>query len=237
MTVCVVLVEPENPDNIGAVCRAMKNTGLADLRVVTPPGDWRKRAEKMALWAKDVLGRARSFSVLEEAVGDAVYVLGTTRRQRNNAGSFLGFRESLRKVQTMRRQGLVALVFGKESKGLSNQALLRCDTFTTIPSSPDYPSMNLAQAVMVMAFSLFAREKTSSLPARSAFLTQEEVKITLDRFKEAVAVLGYKPSIEKRIALTFHAMIKRRGLLKSESQMIKGLSRRIKERVSVKRPA
>lgn len=140
-------------------------------------------------------------------------------------------------------------MFGRESKGLDNASLKLCDWVTTIPVSPEQPSINLAQAVMVFAFSLF--DLTTSLPRpapkrghRKAaaenlaftpdFLTNESVREVLDRLDEALDALGYGEQSDKkpRIRAVFHRLFKRTGLMESEAQMFRGLSRRIVDEMS-----
>ncbi len=157
MSVSIILVEPENPDNIGAVARAMKNMALSDLRLVQPPKHWQRLGKKMAMSGWGVLQKAREFETLKEAVSDLRLVIGTTRRTGPKRGRFLDFDSAIEKiVQTASAsRAKAALVFGKESKGLDNPSLRLCDWATIIPANPDYPSLNLAQAVMIFAFSLF----------------------------------------------------------------------------------
>ena len=153
----MVLVEPENPDNIGAVARAMKNMGLRNLRLVKPPRGWKRRGRKMAMKARDTLESARVFETVKEAVSDARLVIGTTRRMGPKRGLFIPFQTALQKLTAM-PQSRAAILFGKESKGLSNRDLAMCDWVTTLPSHSDYSSINLAQAVMIIGFSIFTSQ-------------------------------------------------------------------------------
>ncbi len=231
MAVAIILVEPENPDNIGATARAMKNMGLRDLRLVKPPADWRIKARKLAVGADPLLDKAKIFDSLKEAVADTVWVIGTTRREGGRRRAFLDFQEAVEKIRTVGTRKTAAVVFGKESKGLSNEDLDVCDWFTTIPTDPGYPSINLAQAVMIVCFSLFTgRVKTAGYEKLEHVSTKEAFEDILESFNKAVTALEYKPEVAQRIDRTFRALLKRQGLLKSEGAMIKGLSRRIVER-------
>ena len=237
----MVLVEPENPDNIGAVARAMKNMGLQDLRLVRPPRGWKRKSKKMAMKARDTLESARVFRSVKEAVSDARLVIGTTRRTGPKRGSFIPFYAAVQKISAM-PQSDAAVLFGKESKGLSNRDLAMCDWLTTIPSHPGYPSINLAQAVMIVAFSIFTffRTQPESSPARIGkserkgllYVSKEEMSSVLERFREALSALNYEREgrdVHERIVATLHRLLKRGGLLTSEARMLKGLSRRIVE--------
>lgn len=251
MPVSIILVEPENADNIGAVCRAMKNMGLRDLRLVRPVRGWKAKGLKMAVSAGDVLSEAKLFKEVREAVSDCHLVFGTTRRSGPKRGQFLDFSKMIARVKKMSPKHQIGIMFGRESKGLDNESLGFCDWLVTIPVHPDYPSINLAQAVMITVFSI--REKNWKLdpipPKRGhyrwgqkeeneqrgqapAFLNQEEILKTLDVFEKSLLSLGYGTEANKylRIRQCLHRMMKRSGLLESEAQMFKGLSRRICER-------
>ncbi|MBI3306606.1 MAG: TrmJ/YjtD family RNA methyltransferase [Candidatus Omnitrophica bacterium] len=235
-SIAIILVETENPDNIGAAARAMKNMGLRDLRLVRPPAQWKKKGKKLAMSAYDVLKAARVFKKLPEAVSDRHFVIATSRRGGKKRGRFLGFEETLQRIhQTVHAGKKAAIVFGKESKGLSNQDLLFCDWVTTFPVHPDYPSLNLAQAVMVTAFSLFVRNGEGTKTQEIPLISKTEMEIALEAFNRGVDALGYKSEVACRVHKTFRSLVKRSGLLPSEAQMLKGLSRRIRERAVVKK--
>lgn len=231
MSVAIVLVEPENPDNIGAAMRSMRNMGLSDLRLVNPPMDWKKKASIMAVGTAPFLDKAKVFTSLKDAISDIYYVVATTRRQGNFRRAFIDFDEAIDNVRELGEKKKAAVVFGKESKGLSNEALRECDWYTTFPTSPDYPSINLAQAVMLVCFSLF-NGKSGGKRSYDDFrhVSKKEFESVMKKFNEAVKALEYKPLIAERIDVTFRDLIKRSGLLESEGRMIKGLSRRILER-------
>ena len=235
MAFCVVLDSPENPDNIGAVARAMKNMGAGDLRLVNPPAGWREMGKKMAVGASDLLSEARIFESLKDAVGDTCFVLGTTRRFGTKRRVFLEFDKAIDKVRCLDKKSKAAIVFGRESKGLSNESLRVCDWYTAIPSNPEFPSINLAQAVMIFCFSLYGGHSPVKGLKYPSHVRKDEFESAMEVFRKAIIHLQYKPDLVSRIDATFRAMIKRGGLIKSEAQMIKGISRRICERSVKKR--
>lgn len=230
----VVLVAPENVDNIGAVARALKNTGFSELRLVRPPKHWRTKGRKMAMSAADVLRRGKEFVSLEKAVYDLNFVVGTTRRQGTGRGFFLPFRETLEKVRKSSARLKTGIVFGCESKGLANKDSALCDQLVTIPASLRYPSFNLAQAVMVTLFSLSLSPGEERSGGQERFLNKKETGIALKHFEAALKALGYRRGgndLLPRILGTMKGLFKRSGLLGPEAQMIKGLSRRIREKI------
>ena len=236
--VSIVLVEPERPGNIGAVARAMKNMGFFDLRLIRPPKNWEELGKKMAVQAHDILDKASVFSSVRRAVSDRQWVIATTRRQGMRRGIFRDFKQAIAEIHRESHHRHVAILFGKESKGLSNRDLAACDWAMTIPSHPGYPSINLAQAAMLVLFSLFMRDKkqkSSTKDFKPPLIPKKEIQEVLKRFKRPLKILGYAEEggdVIGRILTTLHGLIKRGGLTQSEAQMIKGLSRRIVEKTS-----
>ncbi|MBI3316610.1 MAG: RNA methyltransferase [Candidatus Omnitrophica bacterium] len=230
--ICVILVEPESSDNIGAVARAMKNMGLADLRLILPPKDFKRKAKKMAMSAQGTLRRARVFKDLKSASKDLQFLIGTTRRLGKKRGYSLEFSEALYKLLS---SGLKSgIVFGKESKGLANSDLSLCDAVVTIPSSSKYPSLNLAQAVMIFAFELFFKSSQAKAgrPA-PALVSKARIHNILQWMHEALTVLKYHPEVIQRIQVTFSNLLKRAGLEEPEAQMFTGLFQRIHQQKSI----
>lgn len=152
----VVLVGTLYGGNVGSACRAMANCGLSELRLVAPdPGLTWDFARTMAVHAAPVLEARRTFATLAEAVADCVAVAGTSRREGLYRAHFADSREAAPALADLARRGPVALVFGREDKGLLNEELLLCTHILRIPSSPDYPSWNLAQSVALVCHELF----------------------------------------------------------------------------------
>ncbi len=235
--IIVILAYPENPDNIGAVARAIKNMGFETLRLVTPPARWRIRGRKMAMSASDILKKAQVFRSLKDAAADISVLVGTTRRHGKERGTFLAFDKAIGKIQRESLKGNVGIVFGCESKGLSNEYIRLCDYQMTIPTGRAYPSLNLAQAVMVVLFSISGKRSLLGQESRAEGkpLKKKEVELTLMCFEEALRSLGYREggaNLLPRILQTTRDLIKRSGLWEREAQMIKGLSRRITEKVN-----
>src|SRR5438034_773346 len=154
MTVAVVLHEPQDLVNIAHVVRALKNFGFHDLRLVSPREYDPYRVEGIAHQTQDVLARVARFDRLEDALLDCVHVVGFTARGRAAKRSLQRPREAAAEILTRGEGGPVALLFGREDKGLPNDALDRCHRVVTIPTSPAYPSLNLAHAVVLMLYEL-----------------------------------------------------------------------------------
>jgi TrmH family RNA methyltransferase len=151
-----VLVETTHPGNIGAVARAMKNMGLTDLVLVKPREFPHPEATARASGADDLLLRARVVPTLAEAIADCGLVLATTSRERDHYFRVLEAREgAVRAVQEARgAAGAVAVLFGTERNGLSNEQLLLAHALLFIPSNPDYTSLNVAMAAQLIAYEI-----------------------------------------------------------------------------------
>ncbi len=151
----IVLVEPKEPGNVGAVARAMKNMGLSRLYLVRPPDHRSGDARKMAHGSGDVLYGASVFDSLEEALAGSVLAVGTTHRKRQNLDLMVGPREATRRLLSLPDGTEGALVIGREQNGLTNTELELCQMISRIPSACQYPSLNLSQAALIFAHELY----------------------------------------------------------------------------------
>ena len=153
-SVKVVLVGTTHPGNIGATARAMKNMGILDLALVEPkefPSDVATFRSKAA---KDILEKASVHTSLEEAISKCELVVGTSARGRTVPWPVLSPREAAEEMHKSSLNGKVAIVFGREDRGLTNEELGLCNFHVHIPSDPEYSSLNLSQAVQILAYEI-----------------------------------------------------------------------------------
>lgn len=150
----IVLVETSHSGNIGAVARAMKNMGLGNLWLVNPASFPDEASYARSSGASDVLDNAQVVSTLDEALADCVLVMGTSARGRKVPWPVIAPPDAAVRVAETVPSGEVALIFGRENHGLSNDELQRCHYHIHIPSNPDYGSLNLAMAVQVICYEL-----------------------------------------------------------------------------------
>jgi TrmH family RNA methyltransferase len=150
-----ILVAPSHPGNIGAAARAIKTMGFDELWLVAPERFPHAEAIALAAGADDVLARARIVATLAEAVADCSLVCGTSARLRTGY-YWPGFspREAAPKVLAAAEEGVAAVVFGTERTGLTNAEFERCNFLIHIPANPAYESLNLGQAVQILAYEL-----------------------------------------------------------------------------------
>ena len=153
-SVKVVLVGTTHPGNIGATARAMKNMGILDLALVEPkefPSDVATFRSKAA---KDILEKASVHTSLEEAISECELVVGTSARGRTVPWPVLNPREAAEEMHKSSLNGKVAIIFGREDRGLTNEELGLCNFHVHIPSDPEYSSLNLSQAVQILAYEI-----------------------------------------------------------------------------------
>jgi len=154
--VVIALDEPQDPVNIGMVVRAMKNMGLSRLRLVRPGGFDLHRISGVAHTGIDVVESAESFERLDDAVAGAGLVVGTTARGRRVRRNYVRPRDAAAEIAEVTQAGDdVVLIFGREDRGLSNKELDLCNRVIVIPTDAGHSSLNLAQAVLVIAYEIF----------------------------------------------------------------------------------
>ncbi|MGI8843489.1 MAG: TrmH family RNA methyltransferase, partial [Gemmatimonadaceae bacterium] len=144
----MVLYEPQDPVNVGSVVRAMKNMGVDDLHLVRPKSFEPSGIERIAHATGDIVDRIRVHAELEPALGDCVMVAAFTARRRAAKRAVVDARDAALRLLADAAAGPVALVFGREDRGLPNEILDRAQLVVTIPTT-EYASLNLAQAVML----------------------------------------------------------------------------------------
>lgn len=176
--VTVVLNEPQDPVNIGGVVRTMKNMGLSRLRLVRPADFDSFRIRGIAHTGIDVIESTELYDSLEEAIADARLVVGTTARGRRVRRNYRRPKEAaLEVLEAAASAEETALVFGREDRGLSNEELDFCNRIVVIPTDPDHSSLNLAQAVLVLAYEVWLAAEAGvpfKEPRRSAVRASRE---------------------------------------------------------------
>ena len=231
--VCVVLVEPQGPRNIGSVCRAMLNFGLTDLRLVNPQTDHTvHEARQMAVNATTVLEKARIFSSLEAALADCTLSYGTTRRFGKYREDLIHPDEAARQLVPETLKGRVAMVFGREDKGLHTSELDLCQRFVTIPTDDQLPSMNLAQAVLICLYEISrARGELSGLThGRKQLASSKSLEGMFRHMKQTLGDVGFlNPQNPDHILRAFRRIFGRAGLSEREVRILQGLWSQIDE--------
>jgi len=188
----VVLLRPSHPGNVGAAARAMKTMGITQLRLVRPKRFPHPDARAMASGAADVLESAHACANLEEALAGTTYSVALSARERELSHSSLDARAAAQELLSAARKDEVAIVFGNETVGLTNKEIMRCSALARIPADPEYASLNLAQAVQVIAYELrMAALAPSAAPAKTAYATHEEMEKLFAHLERSLYASGY----------------------------------------------
>jgi tRNA/rRNA methyltransferase len=225
-----VLVSPKSSGNVGAAARALKNMGFADLRIVAPRDYDPRDAAAMAVHADDVLERARIFGDLGAALEDRSLSIGTTCRGGPYRSETRALRETAPGLIDESAANRIAMVFGPEDFGLSNLEIAQCQRLITIPTAPEYPSLNLAQAVMVVAYELMIAAGAE----RPAIATEEyspaaAVEEIHRRMADALVAIGFLPDDNpEHLMLTLRAMLGRSGIRPRELDILNGIARQVR---------
>lgn len=150
----IILVETSHSGNIGSTARAMKTMGMNHLRLVSPKQPIDEQAIALAAGAKDVLDNAQIYETFDDAIADCQLVIGTSARLRHLQNSLIEPRKCGEIAMQRAEQGKVAVVFGRERVGLTNEELLKCHYHLHFPTNPDYGSLNLAMAVQLACYEI-----------------------------------------------------------------------------------
>ena len=227
----IVLVNTSHPGNIGGAARAMKNMGLAELYLVEPREYPAPRAVWRAAGARDVLANAKIVGSVDEAIKDCGLVIGTSARERRIPWPLINPRECGGKIWQEAKSHQVALLFGREDRGLTNSELQKCHYHVHIPSNPDYSSLNLATAVQVLSYEIrmasLAR-KDGKLPEMNEWdqplATADELELFHAHLATTMADLKfYDPDNPKQLLTRMRRLFNRTRMDKMEVSMLRGL--------------
>lgn len=243
-----ILVEPSESGNIGASARAIKNMGFNNLSLVNPPEKITEEADRFAHNAMDVLVQSKRYPSLTEALADKSLVIGTSRLRGRKRGMVLPIEEAARKVFSTAcgpgRPGKVAILFGREQSGLAPEEIDECAYMINVPTDSEHPSLNLAQAVMVVAYELGKQLPAApagradlagrAAPAREShgpLSTHSEQAVLFERIKRILELLGYTKrgdrEIGRKILLTVKHFLGRADLTGDELDTLSGICTRL----------
>jgi TrmH family RNA methyltransferase len=222
----IVLARTSHPGNIGATARAMKTMGLSQLVLVEPAVFPNSQADAMAAGSTDLLAQARVCETLAEALADTTLALGVSARRRDIVSEVLTPPEASMRLLAEAQAGPVALVFGNETSGLSNEELSLCQGLVTIAANPDYSSLNLAAAVQVLSYELrqaWLGHPSWPQPEMDA-ATGDEVEKFYAHMETALAELEFlNPGSPGKLMLKLRRLFARTRLAKEEVNILRGI--------------
>ncbi len=225
----IVLVEPSHPGNIGGAARAMKTMGLSRLAVVNPKRFPDPQAEWRAAGAQDVLERVEVHDSVEAAIAECHWVVGTSTRSRRIPWPVKSAAAVAADILAQPPEVEVAVLFGRETNGLSNEELQRCHCHLQIPANPDYSSLNLAMAVQVVCYELFKQAEGVEVAAASwdqPPATAAQLEGFLDHLESALIDSGFLDPANPGQTLTrLRRLFTRIALDDKEVQMLRGILR------------
>jgi len=234
-SVRVVLVGTTHPGNIGATARAMKNMGIVNLALVKPKDFPSNEAIYRSKAAKDVLESAQIYENLEDAVSDCELVIGTSARGRTVPWPVLSPKEAADRVAVHSENNKVAIVFGREDRGLTNQELGLCNLHVHIPTDPEYSSLNLAQAVQILVYEIrvsILKDQEYEEYWDVDLATNEQTERLIDHMDELMKeVEFYDVHNPRKLLLRVRRFFKRSRIDVMEANIFRGLFAAIQKKL------
>ncbi len=225
----IVLVNTTHPGNIGGVARAMKNMGLSRLYLVAPRSFPDEQAQWRAASAVDLLEAATVVDTLEEAIGDCQFVVGTSARERRIPWPLQDARQCAERIARASADEQVAVLFGREDRGLTNEELQTCNLHLNIPTAEAYSSLNLAMAVQIVAYELRMLGATA-LPASEThqwdapFASREAMERFYIHLEETLVRIGFlDPAAPRQLMSRLRRLYSRVRLDEMELNILRGI--------------
>jgi len=235
--ITIVLNNPKYPGNIGSAARCAKNTGIGKLFIVGHSDPDIEEIEKMATHvASDTVENIKYFKNLDEALTGFTYIVGTTSRLGSVRGPVVYPREMAEQITDISQNNQVAILFGPEDTGLTNDELNYCHLLVTIPASSEFKSINLSHAVMILCYEIF----TASTPTPEKFTpkmaTSFELEGMYDHLKKMLVKIAFINLENPDYWMTnIRRFLSRTKLFSKEVQIIRGICRRVERSIENKK--
>ncbi|OGQ50313.1 MAG: hypothetical protein A3I09_00895 [Deltaproteobacteria bacterium RIFCSPLOWO2_02_FULL_47_10] len=234
--ISIILVNPQGSMNIGMAARAMKNCGITNLKLVNPVNFKPKDAHMMACSARNVVDEAKLFSSLDEALHGEACSAAFSRRMAKTRAPYYSLDDVAPVLAGRAEGGRVALVFGRETDGLTREELYRCDFRVYIPTSKEFGSLNLAQAVLLAAHALFKKTDEGKTEETDFFSGNEEISPMIGDFEKLLFEIGYDhkddEKLRNKIVQAFREICGRAGLRHKDVNMFLGIWAMIRKNLS-----
>lgn len=233
----MVLVATSHPGNIGAAARAMKTMGQQRLVLVTPKIFPSAECTARATGADDILYRAEVHESLPAAIKDCNMVYATTARERSIEWPVLSPAEAAREIIHAPKDSTIAILFGRENSGLSNEELDLCHRAIRIPANPDYSSLNLAAAVQIIAYELLVQATSAAAPdseheSGTPLATHEAMEMFYDHLRQTMTDVGfYDPEKPRRLMRRLKRLFNRAQLDDNELNILRGFLAAVQDKI------
>ena len=232
----IVLVETSHSGNIGSAARAMKTMGLSNLYLVSPKSVY-EQSIALAAGADDIVRNAHIADTFEQAIEDCSLVIGTSARLRHLQSTLIEPRECAEKASA--HQGQVAIVFGRERVGLTNEELLKCHYHLNIPANPEYSSLNLAMAVQLVSYEMrmafLTKNKTESTLStiEDIYPTAQEMEYFFAHTEQIYKTLGFIQN--QGVMQKLRRLYNRSSLEKNELNILRGMLSAVEKRLDLQK--
>lgn len=226
MQIHFILVEPAVPENVGAAARAIKTMGFTSLRLVNTKAHLDEKAGWLAHASNEILENAQEFKTLEKATNDIDWIIGTSAKKRRVNEDYYPSNKinDLIEAKSDSIQNL-AIVFGREESGLRNDELKICDIVTSVPMKTKYPSLNLAQSVMIYAYTLSQLQYEEKNPGQKT--NRDELNILKSKTKDILIDIGFKEE-----SAIYHRIFERLMILgETDIHLLLSIEHKIQEKL------
>ena len=228
----IVLINTFHPGNIGAAARALKNMGLSNLYLVNPIDFPHDEAVSRAAGAQDVLENAVVVSTLQEAISDCQLVIGPSARNRTFDLPLLDVKDGANKIGAESAQGNIAILFGRESKGLLNEELSLCNFHLFIPTNPEYPVLNISQAIQLVSYEIWLASQNKNTVVSNEYPLHKEMQHFYQHLEQVLRKAHFLiPQHEGRAMQKLQRFFNRARPEKQELGMLRGVLSSIEKRI------
>jgi tRNA (cytidine32/uridine32-2'-O)-methyltransferase len=227
----IIMVNTFHPGNIGAAARALKNMGLSQLWLVDPIEYPHAEAQSRAAGAKDLLDNAVVVKTVEEAIADCQLVIGTSARQRSFDQPLMDAEAAAAMMVDEARSGQIAVLFGRETMGLTNEEMLLCNRHLYIDANEEYPVLNIAQAIQLVTYELRrAAGGVKAVAEPAPYPRQYEISLFYEHLEKVLRRTGFIiPQHEGRVMDKLRRYFNRTRPEKAELGMLRGILTSVEE--------
>ena len=224
--ISILLLEPQSAANIGSVARVMKNMGLTSLYLINPQTELTAESFQLACGADDILAAAQRTETLQETLHRFNLCVGTTSRSVDTFPRVFTPHQLATQIAEFSAESQIALLFGRERTGLTNEQVQHCQWLVTIPSNPKFESMNLSHAVAILAYELYSRQPQPALGRQIQSARLSQIEAFCQRLQRNLIEIGFlKDPNGEQIMITIRNVLSRALPEERDVQILRGILR------------